>query len=251
MAYNLIIGTAKGGTKASNKGIANAGAGAPQCNINMYNNTYVNCGWRSLDPDRGANVDIEEGAKGWAVNNIMVNCRTGVRFLENPAADIANSGYGWNLQYGDSVNVTGQFLPSSHYAKYNTTDIPKPDYYNWSSQTNWIVIGGQPQAVAGSTTINGYDGTNLVAQNNPKFVNYPLPFAPSSSNGPYLRSITWQGSFDFHLASGSPAIGTGTTSGISPVNATASLTNAYLAATVTPPNKDMGAFPTDKTGNQH
>jgi hypothetical protein len=42
MAFNLIIGTAKGGTKASNKGTY----GATQTNINMYNNTYVSGGFR-------------------------------------------------------------------------------------------------------------------------------------------------------------------------------------------------------------
>ena len=230
MAYNLIIGTAKGGTKASNKGQA---TGAPQTNINMYNNTYLNGGWRSLDPDRGANVDYEEGAKGKAFNNIIVNCKTGLRFLENPAADTTNSDYGNNLSYGDSVKVTNQFMATTHAGKLNTTDIPSPaTYYTAYKGTHWFIIAA-------------YDGTSLVSQNNPKFVNYPLPIA-----GQALRNITWAGGFDFHLASGSPAIGKGNST-FSPLNSTASLTNKYLAASVTPPNKDLGAYPTDGTGNQH
>jgi len=260
MAYNLIIGTAKGGTKASNKGQA---VGAPQTFINMYNNTYVNEGYRSLDPDRGANVDIEQGARGYAFNNIIVNCRTGIRFLENPVADTTkvtvasgDSGYGNNLYYGDSASVTGQFLPSSHLGKFNTTDIPLPSSYysptaNGHNGLYWFVVAGAAQPSAGAATTNGYDGTSLVGKNNPKFVNFPLPFTPSATNGPALRSITWAGGFDFHLASGSPAIGKGSTTAVTPINATSAISNKYLAATVTPPNLDLGAFPTYGTVNQH
>lgn len=261
MAYNLFIGTSKGGTKASGKGPF---VGETYAKIHMFNNTYVNGGWRSLDPDRGANANIEEHASGAIFNNIVVNCRTGIRFLENIAADTANSSYGNNLYYGDSVNVTGQFMPSAHLAKFNTTDIPLPSSYypgwmtgsaNPQSKTHWIVVPGTPQAVAGGTTTNGYDGKNLIAQNNPKFVNYPLPFSPSSVNGPNLRSITWQGNFDFHLQSGSPAIGKGSTDFFTPIADAeaklATVTNADLRGTFTAPNKDLGAFPTDGTGNQH
>jgi len=232
MAYNLIIGSAKGGTKASNKGIA---VGSPQCNINMYNNTYLNGGWRSVDPDRGANVDYEQGAKGLAFNNIMVNCKTGLRYLENPVADTVgnDSGYGNNLYYGDSVKVTDQFLPTTHLGKLNTTDIPAPGtYYTAYKGIHWFIVAT-------------YDGTALVSQNDPKFVHYPLPIT-----GQALRNITWADGFDFHLATGSPAIGKGTTA-VTPINATISVSNKYLAATVTPPNKDLGAYPTDGTGNQH
>jgi hypothetical protein len=144
-------------------------------------------------------------------------------------------------------------MPSSHLAKYNTTDIPSPaSYYNFPNQNHWFVVGGTPQAVSGGTWTNGYDATNLVGKNNPKFANYPLP-APvgTSTYGPRLGSMTWQGSYDFHLQSGSPAIGTGFTS-FSPVQtAISAITNPDLAATFTNPNKDLGAFPTDGTGNQH
>ena len=251
MAYNLIIGTAKGGTKAASSGQA---VGAPQTFINMYNNTYVNGGWRSVDPDRGANVDFESNARGYAFNNIIVNCRTGIRYLENPKADTTSSvnpngdsGYGNNLYYGDSVSVTGQFLASSHLAKLNTTDIPAPgSYYTLYKGAHWFVVAGQPQPSAGAPTSNGYDGSSLVGKNNPKFVNYPLP-----TTSAHLRDITWAGGYDFHLASGSPAIGAGSTTAITPINATSAISNKYLVATVTPPNKDMGAYPTDGTGNQH
>ena len=229
MAYNLIIGTAKGGTKASNKGTY----GNTQTEINMYNNTYVSGGFRSLDPDRGANANIEQGAKGKVYNNIYVNCRTGLRILENPAADFANCFYGNNLSYGDNLAIVNEFYPTTHATQPQTTDIPNPATF----------YPGFPGAF---TLGQVYNAPALVGQNNPKFVNFPLPVADVSN----LTLYNFQGTYDFHLSTGSPAIGKGNTA-FSAVNATSSLTNEYLKATVTPPSSDLGAFPTNGLGNQH
>lgn len=234
MAYNLIIGTAKGGTKASNLGTY----GNVQTEINMYNNTYVTGGWRSIDPDRGANVDYEQGAKGKAYNNIMVNCKTGFRILENPAADFANCFYGNNLSYGDNAAVVNDIYPVTHATIPQTTDIPNPTTFypgfTGVAATNTFTLG------------EVYNAPQLIGQNNPQFVNFPLPVADVSK----LTLYNFQGNYDFHLASNSPAIGKGYTS-FSPVNATASLTNVNLKATVTPPSIDLGAFPKNGSGNQH
>ncbi|PLW90997.1 hypothetical protein, partial [Mucilaginibacter sp.] len=50
MAYNLFIGTATNGQKASNKGQA---TGAPQTNVVMYNNTFISGGYRQVQSGRG------------------------------------------------------------------------------------------------------------------------------------------------------------------------------------------------------
>jgi hypothetical protein len=229
MAYNLIIGTAKGGTKSSNKGTY----GSVQTEINMYNNTYVSGGFRSVDPDRGANANIEQGAKGKVYNNLFVNCRTGLRILENPAADFANCFYGNNLSYGDTAAIVNEFYPTTHGTKPQSTDIPNPATF----------YPGYPSSY---TLGQVYSAPQLVGQNNPKFVNFPLPVADVSK----LTLYNFQGNYDFHLAADSPAIGKGNTA-FSPVNATASLTNQYLKATVTAPSIDLGAFPKSGSGNQH
>jgi hypothetical protein len=252
MAYNLFIGTSKGGTKAAAKSPASGGP-FPYARVHMYNNTYINCGYRSLDPDRGANVDLESAAGGYVYNNIIVNCRTGIRFVESPVADTVFSQYGNNLYYADSANIAGQFMPSSHLAKYNTTDIPLPSsYYTFPNQKYWFVVKGTPQAVAGGDWTNGYNSASLVGKNNPKFTNYTLP-APvgSTTYGPRLGSMTWQGNFDFHLQTGSPAIGAGFTNFQPVVTPISQITNPDLAATFTAPNKDLGAYPTDGSGNLH
>ena len=227
MAYNLIAGTAKGGTKASNKGTY----GSVQTQINMYNNTYIGGGWRSVDPDRGANINYEQGARGYAYNNIMVNCKTGFRILENPLADTANCRYGYNLSYGDSLSIVNRIYPPTHITRPNVHDIPNPATF-------------YPGFPATYTLGQIYNAPALVGANNPKFVNYPLPVTGVVSLYNFI------GNYNFHLASGSPAIGAGYT-GFAPLNATAAVTNPYLKATVTPPSKDLGAFPTDGSGNQH
>lgn len=226
MAFNLIIGSAKGGTKASNKGTY----GATQTNINMYNNTYVSGGYRSVDPDRGANLNYEQGAKGNAYNNIMVNCKTGLRILENPIADVANCHYGNNLSYGDNISIVNQFYPPTHITQPQSTDIPNP--------TSFLPTGYNLGDV--------YNAPTLVGQNNPKFVNFLLPVPNNSS----LSLYNFQGNYDFHLAADSPAIGKGNTS-FSPINATSSVTNQYLKASVSLPNSDLGAFPRNGLGNLH
>ncbi len=235
MAYNLIVGTAKGGTKASNKGTY----GSEQTNINMYNNTYITGGWRSVDPDRGANLNYEQGARGNAYNNIMVNCKTGLRILENPAADFPNCHYGNNLSYGDDAThtlhatkagIVNEFYPTTHATEPQTTDIPDPATF---LPTNYTL--GQV-----------YDAPSLVGKNNPMFKNFPLPVADITK----LTLYNFVGTYDFHLQASSPAIGKGFT-GFQPLDATKEVSNQYLKATVTPPNVDLGAFPTDGSGNQH
>lgn len=227
MAYNLIVGTAKGGTKASNKGTY----GSVQTNVNMYNNTYITGGWRSVDPDRGANANYEQGARGYCYNNIMVNCKTGLRILENPAADIEHCYYGNNLSYGDTIATVNDIYPVTHATEPQSTDIPNPATF----------YPGYPDSY---TLGEVYDAPQLIGKNNPKFVNFPLPVS-----GP-VTLYNFVGNYDFHLQSGSPAIAKGYV-GFSAIDATSAVSDPDLKATVTPPSVDLGAFPTDGSGNQH
>lgn len=224
MAYNMIIGTAKNGLKASNKG------GLNQCNVSMYNNTMVNGGYRSADPNRGATLNFEEGAKGLAYNNIMVNSRYGLRIVGNPIADTANCKYGYNFNYGDSASVIAQIYPIGYLTKPMPTDIPAPSTF---------LPAGYKLGDAYTPTIN------LLQANNPKFVNFPLP-----QTAAHLRDIDYVGCYDFRLQSGSPAIGKGY-AGFSPIYAVSRITDPNLKANITLPNIDLGAYPTNGNGNQH
>ncbi|MHA4811623.1 hypothetical protein ACX0G9_26235 [Flavitalea flava] len=225
MAYNFFIGSAENAQKVTNKGQP---IGAPQSNIRMYNNTFVNGGFRVTTTGSGANIDFEQGAKGLYYNNAFINCKIGPRVVGNPAADTAGLFYGYNYQYGDSLQVVNQFYPVGYISKPAPTDIPSPVYLP-SNYTRGSV----------------YDGTAVLQSDNPLFVKYTLPVP----GGIKLRDISSVGSFNFRLQANSPLIGKGYL-GFSPLKAvTTDL--IYGATEISLPGKDLGCFQTNGSGNQH
>lgn len=248
MAYNLFVGSATNSTKASNKK-----SPGTQTNATMYNNTYICGGYRQKDPTgRGGSLNYEEGAKGEAFNNLIVNCRVGLRIHNKPHADVNNLKYGYNYNYGDSLRVCDNIYPidpTTSITVPQPTDIPMPTAdifppakYSESYLYTQDASGDYPNIV------EPYDGSSFVQKNNPEFVNFPLPMTGIS----HLSDISAVGSFDFHLKNSSPAIGKGTNdpSNIQPLVVT-TVTDPDLKATVTMPSVDMGCFQADGTGNQH
>ena len=90
-----------------------------------------------------------------------------------------------------------------------------------------------------------YDGTKAVQASgtDPKFVTFTLPITGKP------QDISYATGFDFHLQSTSPALGKGFT-GFTPL-AVVPVSANFGASIITPPNKDLGAYPSDGTGNQH
>jgi hypothetical protein len=227
MAYNFFIGCATGGTKAANKG------GDPiECNVNMYNNTYVNCGYRQAQTGRGANCNYEQGAEGLAYNNLIVNCKFGFRIVNNPVADTANCHYSNNYIYADSAALCNQFYPIGYITKPGAYIVPTP------------VSTGYVYNPNGATA---YNASALAGQNNPMFVNFPLP----EPGIVHMFDINWATGYNFKLQTGSPALNRGFV-GFNPINPTAAhVTNSNLVATVTPPGMDMGCYQANGNGNHH
>ena len=231
-AYNLIIGSATNGPKASNNGGRN-----PQTNVQFYNNTIIASGYRRASAGRGGSINFEEGSRGLFYNNLMVNCKFGPRVVGATAnyngnalvvADTANIKYGNNYNYVDSVKIANEIYPTGFATKPQSTDIPTPSSY--------LPANYKPG--------QAYDGSAIVGKNNPSFVNFPLPQTTKK-----MGDVSFVGTFNFRLQSTSPAIGKGYT-GFSPLNVVP--VNANFGATVlTPPNKDIGAYPSDGTGNKH
>lgn len=234
IAYNLFIGSATNGSKASNNGGKN-----PQTTIYMYNNTYIHNGYRRTSAGRGGSINYEEGSRGAFYNNLMVNCKYGPRvvgsgnYLGNVlvVADTANLKYGYNLNYVDSLAQANEIYPTSFLTKPQATDLPLPGSFLPASYKLGMV----------------YDGTAARGKNNPQFVGFPLPFA-----GKRLADVNTVGTYNFHLSSTSPAIGKGYTSFAPLATSPAIPVSANFGATaINPPSKDLGAYPADNSGNQH
>jgi hypothetical protein len=242
MAYNLIIGGATNGTKSANDG------GLPiQCMIAMYNNTYVNDGFRNTGTfgARSGSIEVENNSRALAYNNLIVNCRFAVRIaggnnttakvyladtLAHTDGAILQTAYGYNMYYADSTVLANQFVPTNVAQAVVTrpmaTSIPNMAAFLGSGYT----FGMQ------------YDGSSLAGKNNPQFKNYPLP------NYNFKTQASVDG-FDFHLQSNSPAIGKGFT-GFSAV-ANVPVDANFGSGGITPPGKDIGCYQADGTGNQH
>lgn len=114
MAYNFVYGCATNGYKWSN-----SGGFSPQTDMNVYNNTVINSGWRRTKAGRGGSINIEKGGRGMIYNNIIVNCKYGARVVgddpQNPGdgADIANTFLGYSWYYGDDQGIVDEFYPSA------------------------------------------------------------------------------------------------------------------------------------------
>ena len=230
-AYNLCVGMATNGPKVSNINVAVGKLGS---NVRIYNNTMINCGFRRSAAGRGGSINFEEGAGGMAYNNLIVNCKFGLRIVNNPIADTANIKYGYNFYYADSLSVASQFIPSltvsTAISKAMETDIPKPSTY---LPAGWVI----GQAYTANAAV--------VGANNPQFINAPVPLPA----GLMLRDIAVVGTSNYALKPNSPCIGAGFT-GFSPRADV--IQDLRLGATeITPPGKDIGCYQSNGRGNQH
>ena len=183
MCYNLFYSVATNGLKA-----ANTRAEGPQIDNYYYNNTMVNCGWRRAQSGRGGSLNYEAGARGTCYNNLVVNCRYGLRLVPpDREPDLENMAYGHQFYYGDHAEIIEGFHPNN-----GLIGLPNPD------------VGLEiPESDIWSP---------VVGENNPMFANYTLGGEyniTAARDGSDVYFLT--GSEDFHLQSGSPALSGGFT----------------------------------------
>lgn len=214
VGFNLVIGAATNGFKVSN-----SGGGSVQNKTYLYNNTILNSGLRQLKTGRGGSIDYEKGAQGMIYNNVIINCRFGLRIT--PDADTVNTRYNNQFFYANSQTMINQFDASDGVAKVQSGDI----------------MSASPN------------------DNNPRFSSYNVDqFDFSTITPPVAMSalpiaiLTDQG-YDFSLLNSSPAYLKGNASAFQ-AQKTVPQGGDYGATTLQP-NADMGAYPADGTGNQH
>ncbi|MFN8438314.1 MAG: right-handed parallel beta-helix repeat-containing protein [Cytophagales bacterium] len=146
VAYNLFYSPNTNALKLSNTGDR-----TPQAYVVAYNNTIVNAGWRRPDV-KGGSIWLEKSVKVILANNLIANCRFGIKRDAKKPEDAASS-YNHNYYYGYTQTGVNQFQPSA--------DIV-------------------------ADTIADIRGTEA-QQNNPQFSNYPV--STDSSNSTF--NSTW------------------------------------------------------------
>ncbi|MFN0049596.1 MAG: hypothetical protein ACKVOU_10785 [Cytophagales bacterium] len=217
IAYNLMVGACTNGLKHSN-----SGGTTIQTNIKYYNNTMINGGARKIQAGRGGSINVEQNAKGEYYNNLIVNCRFGLRIVRD--ADVANVKYDNNFYYGNANLIVGQFNATSG-------------------------VGTKaPNDVQGAAKENDPKFKNFNVEATPDFNVSPFNSFPTAVSSQY-EAMNMVGTSDFRLQSDSPCIGKGKTDFAPFDNVNISI--QALKPTVTPPGKDAGAFQTDGSGNQH
>jgi hypothetical protein len=214
VAYNLAIGAATNGFK-----ISNSGDGPVQTNVNLYNNTMVNCGFRQVKSGRGGSIDYEKGAQGKIYNNMIINCRFGLRVTTD--ADVAHITYNNQFYYANDQRIIAQFNASDGVAKTMTADLR-------------------------STT----PGTN-----NPQFAKYDVSqfdytktVFPMDISAMPLAIIS-AADYNFGLLPGSPALKKANADMLQAMKTVPQ--GGTYGATTQAPGVDMGAYQSDGSGNQH
>ncbi|MFN6945183.1 MAG: hypothetical protein ACK4ND_09565 [Cytophagaceae bacterium] len=217
IAYNVFIGGATNGPKT-----ANSGGKPTQANVDIYNNTILTSGFRRVAAGRGGSINIESGARGKIYNNLIVNCRFGTRVVSG--TDYANTFIDYNWYFGngtyEGIVFADEFYPTAGVI---------PEEYPFPA--NDFTSNEDPMFV--SYNVNQFSDTDYT-------------MADQLSIMPYNMNMV--GTQNLRLATGSPCINAGYT-GFTPVNVISQ--TGVRGANVTPPSADLGAYPTNGTGNRH
>ena len=215
VAYNTFVGAATNGSK-----VASVAAAPVQSNVATFNNTYLNCGYRQTKSGRGGSINYEVQAAGQIYNNLIINCRFGLRLRSDSPPDIARISYGNQYYYGGTSYQVAEF----------------------NAATAGSVTATQP------TDTQGAAGAS-----DPKFVSANLATAAGTTAAP-STAMQWanflNATSNLRLQGSSAALGKGRTS-FTPLNA---VSNPSVRGLFTPsavvPGADAGAYQSGGVGNQ-
>jgi len=185
-AYNVMYSANTNALKLSNSG-ADGGARF-QAQINGYNNTIINSGWRR-DPNKpkGGSVWAEAGCLVNVYNNLVINCMFAAKAPKFGISATDGPDLNSKIDYNFNASGTQQSTIPQHITNGTITA-----YDGFKPGVKDVVYG-----------VKDVSGTSA-GDKDPKFVNFPFTSNP-------LLSFAFNTSWDFHLQAGSPALTGGKT----------------------------------------
>ncbi len=176
IAYNLIYNACTNAFKLSNAGTSEV---MPSTEIRVFNNTMVNCGWRRSKNKKGGSIWLEKGIYPKFVNNLVYDCRYGMKQPKADGADVSKSIVTPNYYFSSTSTGVEQTGPSADLIMYYESD-PR------------------------SKTAGDMNPAFVNFAQNPK-MNINCEVDEIAKGAPLAYSKDW----DFHLQAGSPALSGG------------------------------------------
>jgi hypothetical protein len=221
IGYNVFVGGATNGVK-----VASVAGSTVQTNVVTYNNTFVNCGYRQTKSGRGGSINYEVQAKGLIYNNLIANCRFGLRLRSDDRPDTANIRLGNQYYYANTADQAAEFNANT---------------------------AGSLTSLLTSMRRVTTDTRGAAQDNNPRFQSFDLTTASGTTAAP-TTLIQWTNFLkpadNLRLQAGSSALGKGYT-GFQPLNVVSSVNiPGIFTPTSTAPGTDAGAYQSNGSGNQ-
>jgi hypothetical protein len=137
IAFNLVYSTNTNALKLSS-----IGGRTPQATVVAYNNTIVNTGWRR-PTIKGGSIWVEQSVRAKLYNNLMANCRFGIKrdtkLPEDTASRVSNNYYyGYTQTAVDQFQNSKEILSGTNEIKGTKADENDPLFVNYPKSTDYL-----------------------------------------------------------------------------------------------------------------
>ena len=120
IANNIIYNACTNAFKLSNAGNSEI---IPLTQLAAYNNTIVNCGWRRAKNKKGGSIWLEKAIAPTFVNNLVYDCRFGLKQPKKDGADLEHSTIAPNYYFASTETGVKQMSKDADMIIWNDNDI--------------------------------------------------------------------------------------------------------------------------------
>lgn len=91
--------------------------------MTVYNNTVIDCGWRRSKNKKGGSIWVEKAARPTLVNNLVYDCRYGMKQPKQDGADVEHSRLTPNYYYASTADGVSQMAKDASLGMWFDTDF--------------------------------------------------------------------------------------------------------------------------------